>query len=171
MYFVFVTFWDNLYWRRKVTGRVNLTRTGLPCCLPGLHLGMDDTTRNASLSSDGSTERVTRGSTIEPSRLTMKETSMRPCMPVSCAAEGYLRFLANHVMRAAFPPGNDGSSSTNSKISSSPVSSNVGAGGAIIEGPCGDDGPEMAELMSSTVSIFESSISVSLSTISRISAT
>ena len=36
--------------RRKVTGKVNRTRTGFPYCVPGAHLGMALTTRNASSS-------------------------------------------------------------------------------------------------------------------------
>lgn len=41
----------NLYYcRRNVTGSVKRTRTGLPDCLPGFHLGMLLTTRSASRS-------------------------------------------------------------------------------------------------------------------------
>ena len=46
-------------------GTLYLTRTGEPFSLPGIQFGIDDTTRIASRSSDGSTERSTRTSVIE----------------------------------------------------------------------------------------------------------
>ena len=36
------------YCRRNTTGKVNLTFTALPSCLPGIHLGIARTTRSAS---------------------------------------------------------------------------------------------------------------------------
>ena len=36
--------------KRKVIGKMNRTRTGFPYCRPGTHLGIEDTTRTASLS-------------------------------------------------------------------------------------------------------------------------
>ena len=58
------------YCRRNVTGSVKRTRTFLPRCLPGIHLGMACTARIASLSRAGSAARITFGSTIEPSLFT-----------------------------------------------------------------------------------------------------
>lgn len=47
-----LVFWeDAVNWNK--TGILNFTRTGLPFCLPGVHLGMAFTTRKASASSDG----------------------------------------------------------------------------------------------------------------------
>lgn len=58
------------YCNLNVIGTVYLTRTGLPLCLPGDHLGMVPITRRATLSKDGSTPRNTSASTTDPSRLT-----------------------------------------------------------------------------------------------------
>ena len=58
------------YCKRKLTGSVNLTRTCRPRCSPGVHLGIDCTTRTASLSKCGSTPRTTCISTIVPSVFT-----------------------------------------------------------------------------------------------------
>ena len=58
------------YCNLKLTGTVNFTRTGLPRCIPGFHLGMDFMSRIASLSSEAS----------PPERTT---THQRDCVPVT----------------------------------------------------------------------------------------
>lgn len=67
-----------VYCNWNVTGNVNQTGTAAPFCLPGIHRGMALTTRRASLSSDGSTERTTEALLIEPSLPTTKRTITRP---------------------------------------------------------------------------------------------
>ena len=47
---VLIRYKKESYFNRKWTGRVYFTLTGLPFCLPGVHLGMEDTTLRASLS-------------------------------------------------------------------------------------------------------------------------
>ncbi len=47
------------YCNLNITGTVNLTRTGLPRCIPGFHFGIVLITRRASLSKYGSTLRTT----------------------------------------------------------------------------------------------------------------
>ncbi len=51
----------------KITGKVYVTLTGSPFMVPGVHLGDDETTLMASLSSDGSTPLSTLTSISEPS--------------------------------------------------------------------------------------------------------
>ena len=58
------------YCNLNVTGKVYLTFTVVPFCLPGVQLGMAFTTRTASLSNDGSTPRTTFTLDIEPVLLT-----------------------------------------------------------------------------------------------------
>lgn len=69
------------YCNLNVIGTVYLTRTGLPLCLPGVHLGMVPITRRASLSNDGSTPRNTSASTTDPSRFTTNAQITRPWIP------------------------------------------------------------------------------------------
>ena len=76
-------FFSFYYCNLNTTGTVYFTRTAEPFCLPGLHLGILLTTREASRSSDGSTERTTLTSVIEPSRSTTNDTITRPCTPFS----------------------------------------------------------------------------------------
>ena len=104
------------YCKRNCTGKINLTRTGLPRCSPGFHLGISLITRIASLSNDGSTPRITWISTIEPSRFTTKEQTTRPWIPFSCAITGYLMALLKYLNNSAVPPGNSGCFSTTVKI-------------------------------------------------------
>ena len=56
----------------KLIGIVYDTRTGLPLFLPGFHLGISFTTRNASASRTGSTERAIEARSIRPSFSTTK---------------------------------------------------------------------------------------------------
>lgn len=56
-----------LYCNLKIIGTVYPTRTTLPLCFPGFHLGMELTTRNASSLSNGLPPFIIWGLLIEPS--------------------------------------------------------------------------------------------------------
>jgi len=100
------------YCNTKLIGTVYDTLTGLPRCFPGFHLGRFETTRNASLSIDGSTPLAILASETLPSLSTTKVTYTFPSIPFSCAITGYLIELAINLRRASSPPGNSGMSST-----------------------------------------------------------
>ena len=62
----------------NVTGTTNSTGTSTPPCLPGIHLGIEPTTRIASLSREGETDLTTRTFDIAPSHSTTNDTITRP---------------------------------------------------------------------------------------------
>jgi len=59
-------------------GSVKYTFTFVPFCLPGINLGNDVRTRNASLSQSGSSDLTTSGFTILPVLVTTKRNITFP---------------------------------------------------------------------------------------------
>ncbi len=85
----------------NATGRVYHTFTGFPSISPGVILS-SFTTRTASASSSGDTERTTLVSPIVPSVCTTNCTTTRP--PV-LSPSGYFKFSERNFIIAASPPG------------------------------------------------------------------
>ena len=91
-------------------------RQGLAFSIPGFHLGIMRMTRSASLSSKGCMDFSSLIFTMEPSLLTIKETTTLPSICCCCAKMGYFRFLVSHFINSTIPPGNSGSCSTIRKL-------------------------------------------------------
>lgn len=96
-------------------GNMQYTGTLLPPIRPACQRGMPSSILTASLSSEGSMPRSTLMWVISPSGCTIKEHSTRPCIFRAYAAAGYVREALINCIRAPYPPGNVGGSSTVSK--------------------------------------------------------
>lgn len=103
-------------------GNENLTFTTSPLCIPGFHLGIEDTTRNDSLSSFSLPELfIILMSLMLPSFFTTNSTNAFPCIFSFAHSSGYLRFSRRYFINAVIPPENSGICSTTLKICSSLV--------------------------------------------------
>ena len=68
---------------------MNVTGTASPCCLPGSHLGDEEITLNASVSSNSCAPRSTDTFRTIPSTPTVNCRVTRPWMPFCLACSGY----------------------------------------------------------------------------------
>ncbi len=118
---------------RNSTGSVYFTRTGSPCCMPGVHepAGTDSITRSTSFVNNLSGVCNTLIELIEPSRSTTNATTTRPEIPCSNTSTGYLTRLCTQVRKSCrSPPRNFGIVSTTSQGSSASAAP-PGAGGTV----------------------------------------